>query len=543
MKKTKTTNEKDLRIKAEEQFKSKTGIIPLRSDDLELSRLVQELQIHQIELEMQNDELKKARDEAENLSLKYAELYDLAPTGYFTFDRSGIIEQLNITGSTMLGLPRSRVIRTNFAKYVSQKTKNTFNEFVNQVFKSKNKETCEVFLTHNNGSRILVNIEGLFCEESNKCNSVVMDVTRHRETEEKILLSERKLRSLFSVMTDCILMIDVEGRFVEIAPTNNSFLDKLPEELIGRTLYNVFPVEQVKIFLHHFKRALSNNSTVESDFSISSAGDDIWYEAKITPLGHNTVLMVVSDITERKRTELQILEYAEELKAANELKDKFSRILAHDLRAPFNPLLGLSSILVNEIESLSNEEIREYCTSLNEGLKQQFVLLTDLLEWSRLHEKNSSSKPETVLLPLVIREVIQSLTLMSDQKGIRIENNADNDFTLLVDPNLLKLVLRNLISNSIKFTNKNGVIKINAERKKKFVEVSISDTGVGIAEEDLVKLFVDYERYSTEGTANERGTGLGLLLCKEVVEKFGGKIRVLSEVGKGSTFSFTLPAL
>lgn len=185
MKKNKTTDKLELRRKAEEQFKDKKSTTSIPPNSLDLDRLVQELQIHQIELEMQNEELKKARDTAESLSTKYAELYDLAPTGYFTFDKHGIIDELNIVGSIMLGVPRSRAVGSHFTSYVSPNTKKTFTSFLDFVFESMEKSECEVLLNNNKGTRVIVNIEGVFCEESQKINAVVIDVTKHREVEEK----------------------------------------------------------------------------------------------------------------------------------------------------------------------------------------------------------------------------------------------------------------------------------------------------------------------------------------------------------------------
>ncbi|OGV06545.1 MAG: hypothetical protein A2499_00410 [Stygiobacter sp. RIFOXYC12_FULL_38_8] len=232
----------------------------------------------------------------------------------------------------------------------------------------------------------------------------------------------------------------------------------------------------------------------------------------------------------------------DELKISNATKDKFFSIIAHDLRSPFQGILGVVELLTNEIDSLSKSEIANFSHKLRYSLTKQYELLSDLLEWARLQTGNIEAIPEIIPLSSQVEMVIDSLKLLANQKDITIENAVDDETEVYSDHELLRIVLRNLISNSIKFTKPGGLISISAKRKEIYSEVTISDTGVGIAKEALDKIFRIDVHYSTEGTAKEKGTGLGLILCKEIIERQKGKIWAESNLNKGSKFTFVLPS-
>lgn len=222
----------------------------------------------------------------------------------------------------------------------------------------------------------------------------------------------------------------------------------------------------------------------------------------------------------------------DELKISNATKDKFFSIIAHDLRSPFQGILGVVELLTNEIDSLSKSEIANFSHKLKYSLTKQYELLSDLLEWARLQTGNIEAIPEIIPLSSQVEMVIDSLKLLANQKDITIENAVDDETEVYSDHELLRIVLRNLISNSIKFTKPGGLISISAKRKEIYSEVTISDTGVGIAKEALDKIFRIDVHYSTEGTAKEKGTGLGLILCKEIIERQKGKIWAESNLNK-----------
>jgi len=225
----------------------------------------------------------------------------------------------------------------------------------------------------------------------------------------------------------------------------------------------------------------------------------------------------------------------------NSDKDLFISILAHDLRSPFNALLGLSELLSENIRQYDIDEIENLVNYIKNSAQNTYILLEDILMWVRAQTGKIPFEPKKLSFADICKDILEILKPNANAKNITINYSTPNEINVFADKDMLKTVLRNLISNAIKFTNKNGAININSEENSGNVTISVSDNGIGITPDNLIKLFDISHVLTTKGTAEETGTGLGLLLCKEFVEKHGGKIWVESEVGKGSDFKFTLP--
>jgi PAS domain S-box-containing protein len=247
------------------------------------------------------------------------------------------------------------------------------------------------------------------------------------------------------------------------------------------------------------------------------------------------------DITDLKNAELTIKEDQRKLIQLNADKDRFISILGHDLKNPFNNILGFSEVLTEEINSLNSDEIKEIAGNINKSAKITNKLLEDILMWARTQQGKIPFKPQKLSLTEICKNILETLIPNANAKGITINYAATKHINVFADADMLKTTLRNLVSNAIKFTNSGGVITISATQIDSNIIISVSDNGIGIPSDNLSKLFDISEVLTTTGTAKETGTGLGLLLCKEFVEKHGGKIWVESEVGKGSVFKFTLP--
>lgn len=231
----------------------------------------------------------------------------------------------------------------------------------------------------------------------------------------------------------------------------------------------------------------------------------------------------------------------DQLKELNATKDKFFRILAHDLKNPFISILGFSDLLAQNIYKYDKDKILNFAMQINNAGNNTFKLLENLLEWSKIHAGGFELHEEKFLLNEVVFEVLALTQDAANTKNIQIIFEIEDSLTLNADKNIVKTILRNLITNAIKFTHKDGLITLCAIKTENDIEISVTDTGVGMDDKTIAKLFKITEKNSNPGTANEKGTGLGLILCKEFVEKQGGKIWVESELGKGSEFKFTLP--
>ncbi len=247
------------------------------------------------------------------------------------------------------------------------------------------------------------------------------------------------------------------------------------------------------------------------------------------------------EISERKKTEENLRSREEELNLLIASKDKFFSIISHDLRSPFTALLGITDLIISDFDNLNRDEILDYLSSIEKTSKGVFNLLENLLEWSRVQTGMMEFNPKISHLSSIVNEVINLVEVTAINKQIAVECDIDEKLYFFGDVNMIYTVLRNLTSNAIKFTRKNGKIIISALKKNKMIELQIEDNGVGMEKEILDKLFNIDVSYSTNGTAGEKGTGLGLLLCMELVEKNNGKIEVTSNLNEGTIFKIYLP--
>lgn len=411
-----------LRQKAEEMLQKKVSETGSQLSDKDIITFIHELEVHQVELELQNEELRLAQTAEQAATEKYRELYDFAPSGYFTLSREGEIIDLNFSGSQMLGKERSLLINERVGFFVSDDAKPIFNSFLENIFNCNAKVTSEV---------------------------------------------------TFSVSEGLIMYVHLSG----ISDQNGEYC-----------------------------------------------------------------LVNMVDISELKRTDAELILKNEQLLKLDAEKNKFFSIIAHDLRGPFSSFLGLTQLMTEVLPTLSMTEIQEIAVSMRNSAANLFGLLENLLSWTRMHQGLIPFNPQVVQLFPIVENSISVGLEPAKNKGIEIAYNIPDGMEVYADSNILQTVIRNLVSNAVKFTHKGGKIILSAKKiQDKNVEISISDTGIGMSREMVENLFHPIVQTIRKGTEGEPSTGLGMILCKEFVEKHGGRIWVESEVGKGSDFKFTLP--
>lgn len=250
------------------------------------------------------------------------------------------------------------------------------------------------------------------------------------------------------------------------------------------------------------------------------------------------------DLTEKDETINQQIEpepSETNLQQLNATKDKFFSIIAHDLKNPFNSLLGFSDLLINDFDHYEKDEIKKFIKIIHDSSKHGFNLLENLLQWSRAQTGRIAFIPQTVNIKDIITGCVDLLKPTADKKQIKIYMEVPDSIEVKGDIEMLSTVFRNLISNAIKFTPQAGRIKIKVRLLTQRTEISVIDTGVGIAPEKIPYLFRIDKQVSTPGTNNEKGTGLGLILCKEFIDKHKGVIKVSSERKNGTEFKVFLP--
>lgn len=260
-----------------------------------------------------------------------------------------------------------------------------------------------------------------------------------------------------------------------------------------------------------------------------------FYQEK-TIIKQNIELKELNTNLERK-VELR----TQKLKELNATKDKFFSIIAHDLKNPFNTLLGFAELIITNIHKYDKKQIEEFVRIIYKTAKNAYSLLENLLDWARSQTGRLEMKPENIDISGIVDENVELLSNTIKKKNIVLTNNIKKDVKAFADPNMIHTVIRNLLTNAVKYTEFKGKIEINSKSLGKFVEITISDSGIGIKKENINKLFRIDMNFITKGTDDETGTGLGLIICKEFIQKSGGEIRVNSTFGKGSDFILKLP--
>jgi signal transduction histidine kinase/ligand-binding sensor domain-containing protein len=302
-----------------------------------------------------------------------------------------------------------------------------------------------------------------------------------------------------------------------------------------------------------FKVIASNNDNVWNRKGVSLRiiilppwWNTLWFKIiSISTIILILVFIFISRFRNLKKQKIQLEKSVaiktSELRELNVSKDKFFSIIAHDLKNPFSSILSVSEMLKEDIKSADNATLENYAGIINTSAVQTMRLLENLLEWANSQRGKISFTPVPLDLHELLDEEFSVLSELASGKNIELKNSIKNNMTIMADKNMIKTILRNLISNAIKFTHKNGRVEVMAAVDTKEVEISVQDNGIGMSKETMAKLFRLDGNLSTRGTENEKGTGLGLFLCKEFVEKHGGKIWVESEQGKGSIFKIVLP--
>lgn len=679
----------------------------------DMLKLIHELEVYQVELEMQNEELLLAKAKTELAEEKYTNLFDFAPSGYLLLTRNSTIAELNFAAANMLGKERSHLVDKRFAAFISEETLSVFNGFLDRVFSSNCTQTCEVSLSTKGILPVYLSMEGIINQDGEICFLTLVDISGRKLAEEALEENNEILSLSFANAPIYTFIKEVTATENRVLRASNNFVDMVGisgSDMVGKTMHELFPATLAaqiiaddwtvvsegrviqfdeefngrtyttikypillrgKMLLGGFtidntvrKQAgqvlkaeherlislvqiLQNNAeTIKEilDFTLEQAllltyskigyiyfyneqlqeftlfswskqvmkeclvaetktiynlsETGVWGEAvrqkkpilindfnaphplkKGYPEGHahldkfltipvqidgKTVavigvgnketdydetdilhLTILMDsawkVIQKKEVDELLEKQNDELRHLNATKDKFFSIIAHDLKSPFNSILGFSEILLQQMKAKDYEGINEYAGIILGSAKRVVDLQTNLLVWARSQTGRMEFNPEYFEMVDYINDMMPLFTDIAGQKSINITTTLVHPISAFAYRPMISTILGNLVSNAIKYTPAGGEITISAKQDTGGIAVSVADNGIGISRDSIEKLFRIEESYSTKGTNNEEGTGLGLILCKEFVEKHGGKIGVESEPGKGSTFYFTLP--
>ncbi len=376
-----------------------------------------------------------------------------------------------------------------------------------------------------------------------------VDITEGKQAIEKLKQSEAKFRDLFEANTDGITIFPLltdgpPSAIIDLNENAAKMLGYSKQEMLLQSPDRI-EIQQTKEHLEKRINELKHkgHTTFETRL-LHKDGHEIDAEVKVLVVNYvdQTMLMNISrDISERKKSEIQLENYAKELSKQVAEKDKFFSIIAHDLRGPLGGFMGLSERMAEGMKEMTLDELQNIAGVMRSSSSNIFSLLGNLLEWSRMQRGLTAFEPVSLALLPVIHDTLTLMLASANNKNITVNVPISENITVFADANMLASIIRNLVANSVKFTPKGGNITIEATPDPSmFIMISVSDTGIGMDKTMIENLFNLNVNTGRKGTDGELSTGLGLMLCKEFVEKHGGELKIVSEVDKGSTFSFTL---
>lgn len=366
-------------------------------------------------------------------------------------------------------------------------------------------------------------------------------------------IENKKYHHIFEQSPIAIELYDYTGKLVD---ANQAFLDlfgvKNTEVVKGFNLFTdmnlpqqaINDVQAGKSVKYEF--AFDFDHVKEKKLYDTSRVGTCYLECYINPINNKKgetagYIAHITEITDRKQAETLLKKQANELQYLNVAKDEFLSLIAHDLKNPFNAIIGFSDLMLNNFSSLDDQTLHKGLTTIKNASTHAYKLLENLLIWSRNQSGRNTFNPEVLNLKTRIAEVLKLAEGSANNKDIHLTANIRKNYPVYFDKNMIDTILTNLISNAIKYSYKGGKVKVSATHNNNSVEISVSDNGIGISPDIINAIFEIDKRANTPGTADEQGTGLGLILCKDFLTKHDGQIRVESSQGKGSRFTFSLP--
>ncbi|HNV50185.1 MAG TPA: PAS domain S-box protein [Bacteroidales bacterium] len=482
------------------------------------------------------------------IELKYRELAESINEGIYMTEWS-TITKVNTPLLKIFGYSESEVIGRRVWEFVVPEYREKIKKISLQKIKQMDNSPVEVQVLRKNGTRFWAEVRINIFKEEHKIFGVLSDITNRKAVEKALKESELKYRSVVDTMNEGVVMRDISGKVVTWNQAAERILDMTSEEM---PFFNILAPhwKAVKedgsafdINEHPAVISLSTGKAVQNVIMgiHTKTGTFRWIRTNSAPVMNNnksTIKAAVSsfsDITYLKTTE-------NKLREINSIKDKLFSIIAHDLKSPYNAQMGFLELLMDADQHHTPEQRKQFIQMLYESTRQSFALLDNLLVWSRNQTGKTPFQPKEFDIVEMIDNAVKIFELSAAVKKIAIKTKiAQSNLIVRADYEMTNTVLHNLLSNAIKFTPSKGTISISCKpAKRNQLTVSVKDTGIGMSEEFVEKLFVSDDIHSTPGTENEKGTGLGLFICKEFVERNGGRIWVKSALGKGTTFFFTI---
>jgi len=381
-------------------------------------------------------------------------------------------------------------------------------------------------------------------EANENLNRKNIEITKQEELSK---LAYLRLKAILNNSLVGIIVTDGQGKIIDQNNRISEILDRDKGELLGQDIMSAFLSESnYNILMSEYEQLEGSKAFIRNEIPLKRGDDSvIWAKIYISEMLYSHIedanIWVIDDVSEIVENRANLENRTSELKESNETKDQFFSIISHDLKGPLLSVVGLLEIFTKNSDSFSDEEIKTYIKDCYESAHDMNDLLDNLLRWGRIQIGGVSWNPDTIDLKKIADTAVNTLRKIAEAKNIELKNNIPINFNAFGDENMIKTVVLNLINNAIKFTRKGGYVEILAEVKNNRIEVLVRDNGVGIDREDIQYLFNIDKKTQQEGTNKESGTGLGLIIAKDLVEKNKGTIRVESDINIGTSVYFDLP--
>lgn len=538
----------ELRDRAEARLGKKTGFIAENIATLttaEIQQMLHELRAHQIELEMQNEALRESHIALDTARVRYFDLYDLAPIGYFTLSEQGQILQVNLTASSMLGISRSALVKQPFHRIILREDQDIF--YLNQkhLIESGEAQSFELRIMKDDGSQFWASLVITATYDANgilELRVVLGDISERKQAEQALNESGERYHNLFNSIDEGFCVIEmifdknnkpVDYCYLEVNPSfeKQSGL----RQVLGKRMSELVPELEDRWYEIYGKVALTGQSIrfVDEARQMDGRWFDV-YAFRLDGLESRKVAVLFRDASDRKHAEAKLNEAKLNADKANLAKSEFLSSMSHELRTPLNAILGFAQLL--DYDNSTPTQKRNINYILNAGW-YLLELINEILDLAVIESGKLCLSMEAVSLAEVFHECEAMLESLAKERSIVMKfPHLDTPYFVMADRIRLKQVFVNLLSNAIKYNKVNGMVVVDCTAiHPGCVRISVEDTGDGLTAENLMQLFQPFNRLGKEASL-EKGTGIGLVVSKRIVELMKGAIGVESTVGQGSVF-------
>ncbi len=512
-------------------------------------RMVHELQVHQIELEMQNEELRRAQAALDTERERYFELYDLAPVGYITLSIKGLVLQSNRRATEVLGVAHGVLERKRFSQFILEQDQDTYYRLYQLLLKSGAPQSCELRLVQGSETPISMHLDATLAhdDEGHKILLITLnDLTERKHAE------QQRLRNLIEWTREATA-VHRDGLLIYVNPAAIAMLGaKSAQDLIGKPMLDRVHPDERKAALERIRSLVPGGSATpvyeERMFRLDGVAMDVEVQrSRMIDDGGSVVQVAMRDITARNFLNRKLQEKNDELEhsrgvadKANRAKSEFISSMSHELRTPLNSILGFAQLM--ELGSLTVVQKKNIDQILKAGW-HLLELVNEILDLAKIESGKAMRSQEPISLHKLFLECRAMMEPQAQSRGIVMNfPRFDVPCFVLADPTRIKQVLINLLSNAIKYNQPGGTVDVEySVSPADSVRIGVRDTGAGLTAQQLAQLFQPFNRLGRD-SQGEEGTGIGLVVCKRLVELMGGRIGAHSTVGVGSVFWIELGA-